>query len=143
MAILLSCLLAQAWLAHAIASPWWVPDLTVVGLMVAVTRTPHRWLPLSLVAGAATMVWMIRFAAPLLLGYVTFGWVLQVLITHWEISDWRLRSTLAALVSLLLTLTALWLDETWSLTLLALLLARAFLTALAVPVVQRLVRPAP
>ncbi len=140
MMLLVLCLLAQACLARAMASPWWVPDLTVIGLLLAVTRAPHRWLPLSLVAGAATILWTDRFASAILLGSVGFGWVLQALATRWDMNEWRAQSALAALVSLLMALGALWLDNTWSLVLAGLLVARMLLTALAVPVARRVLR---
>ena len=40
MRLLAACWLTHALLAQAIPSPWWVPDVTLVGLVLSVTRSP-------------------------------------------------------------------------------------------------------
>ena len=70
MSWLAACLIAQALLTSAFSSSWWVPDLTLVGLVLAVARTPSRWFLLSVVAGVFTMAWAIRFPKQVFLFYV-------------------------------------------------------------------------
>ena len=136
MTILVICLIAQALIAQAAPSPWWVPDLTLIGVLLAVVRAPREWLMVSAVAGLWIMIWAIRFTWPLTLGYVALGGVVRLLAVQWDLSDRRIRYPLAGISSLLLTLDLLWFDELWSVRLLGLALLRVALTVLALPIVE-------
>ncbi len=139
MSWLAACLIAHALLASAIASPWWVPDLTVVGLVLTVARTPSRWFLFSVVAGLFTMGWAVRFPRQVFLSYVALGWVVQTLGRQWDATDLRVQVSLVGLASALLTVAGLWLDELWSLPLLGLSMIRIALTVLMVLCVRHLV----
>ena len=145
MSWLAGCLIAHAVLARAVPSPWWVPDLTLVGLLLAVAKAPSRWLLLSVVAGLFTMVWAVRFPKQVFLSYVALGWVVQMLGRQWDATDPRVQVGMVGLASALLTLGGLWLDELWSFPLLGLSMVRVAMTLLAVPcvrhVTERRVRP--
>ena len=139
MSWLVACLIAHALLASAISSPWWVPDLTLAGLVLAVARTPSRWFLLSAVAGLFTMGWAVRFPVQVFLSYVALGWMVQALGRQWDATDPRVQVGLVGLASVLLSAAGLWLDELWSLSLLGLSMIRVALTVLAVPCVRHLV----
>lgn len=119
-------------------SPWWVPDLTLVGLVLSVVRSPARWLALSGWAGLITMAWAVRFPGPILAGYLFIGWASQMLARQWHATDLRIECLLVAIGSLSLTLGTLWLDDLWSPVLLLLTGIRAALTCAAVPLVHHL-----
>ena len=132
------CLIAHALLTSTFSSSWWVPDLTLVGLVLAVARTPSRWFLLSVVAGVFTMAWAIRFPNQVFLFYVALGWVVQLLGRQWDATDLRVQVGMVGLAGALLSLGALWLDELSSLPLLGLSMAHVATTVLAVPCVRHL-----
>ena len=136
--LLLGALAAQAILVSAIPSPWWVPDLTLVGLVLAVARMPSRWLLFSVVAGVFTMAWAVRFPNQLFLFYVALGWGVRVLGRQWDATDLRVQVGMVGLAGALLSLGALWLDARSSLSLLELSMAHVAMTVLAVPCLRRL-----
>ena len=136
--ILIMSLLAHVVVAGVAPSPWWAPNLTLVGLILAIVQTPTRWLLLSGVAGLWAMVWAIRFPVPILMSYLLLGWVAQVLARSWDVRDLRVQCVMAVIGSLITTLEALWLDDLWSLPLLGLLSVQVVVTTLALPCTRRL-----
>ena len=140
MTLLVICLVMQALIAQVAPSPWWVPDLTLIGVLVAVVRAPGKWLSVAVVGGLWIMTWTIRFRWPICLGYVALGGVVRLLAAQWDLNDGRILYPLTGISSLLLTLSLLWLDELWSVRLVGLALLRVALTVLALPLVQGLER---
>ena len=138
MRMLFGCVAMHLVLAMAIPSPWWVPDLTLVGLVLAIARAPHRWLPASSVAGVAALLWAVRFPQPILAGYLLMGWLIHAAATPWDLDDLRVQSLLVGLASLLMTAGGLWLEETASLPLVGWASVRVALTLLSLPVVRSL-----
>ena len=139
MSWLVACLIAHAVLARAVSAPWWVPDLTLVGLVLAVARTPSRWVLLSVVAGLFMMGWAVRFPVQVFLSSVVIGWVVQAIGHQWDATDLRVQVGLVGLASGLLTMVGFWLEQLWSLPLLGLSIGRIALTVLLVPCVRHLV----
>ena len=131
--MLVISLLAHGVVAGVVPSPWWTPNLTLVGLILAIAQTPTQWLTFSGLAGYWMVGWAIRFPVPILLSYLFFGWITQVLAKHWDARDLRVQCVMVGVASLLTMLEALWLDELWSLPLLGLMSAQVMVTVLAVP----------
>ena len=136
--LLACCVIAHLALASMIPSPWWVPDMTLVGLVLSVVRAPTRWLALSGWAGLITVVWAVRFPGPIFTGYLLIGWTCQMLARQWDATDLRIECLLAAAGSLFLMAGALWLDDLWSPLLLVLTGVRTALTCGVVPLVHHL-----
>lgn len=132
------CMLAHLALAMVIPSPWWVPDLTLVGLVLAVTRRPTRWWLLSTAAGLLTMVWAARSAGQTIAGYLLIGWAVRLAGRQWDATDLRIEAGLVASASLMLTMGAFWLDDLWSPILLVFMGLRTALTCAMVPLVHHL-----
>ena len=139
MLILVGCLAAHGFLADLVPSPWWVPDVTLVGLILAIERLPRQWLLFSATAGISMMVWAVRFPQPVFLGYLGFGGVVRLLARQVDANDLRVQCFTAGLASMALSLGALWLDGLWSLPLFGLMSVRVLLTTMTVPFVRRLV----
>ena len=135
--VFVGCVIAHLALAMISPSPWWVPDLTLVGLILAVGRAPARWLAFSVLAGLITAVWAVRFPGQLVAGYLLIGWVSQLLSRHWDAADLRIECLSAAAGSLFLMVGMLWLEDLWLLRLLLLTVLRAAVTCGAVPLVHR------
>ena len=135
--VLVGCAVAHLALAMISPSPWWVPDLTLVGLILSVGRAPARWLAFSVLAGLITAVWAVRFPGQLVAGYLLIGWVSQLLSRHWNAADLRIECLHAAAGSLFLMVGMLWLEDLWLLRLLLLTVLRAAVTCGAVPLVHR------
>jgi hypothetical protein len=140
--ILAWCLVAHALLARLIASPWWVPDLTLVGLVVGVGLRPRHWLIASGVAGCFMMAWAVRFPAQVALGYVLCGTLVRLVARRWDMTDGRIQGCLVIALSSLLTLGLLGLERLWSWPLLACAAVRVAVTGLSLLLVQRLLRRA-
>jgi len=132
------CVIAHLVLAMVIPSPWWVPDLTLVGLVLSVGASPAQWLVLSGGAGLVTMVWAVRSSVPMFVGYLLIGFACRMAQRQWDASDLRIETGLVGASSLWLTLGAFWLDDLWSPLLLALMVVRTAVTCGAVPLVHHL-----
>ncbi|MBI2104240.1 MAG: hypothetical protein HYT90_01490 [Candidatus Omnitrophica bacterium] len=141
MALLLVCLIVHAVMAQVIPWPWWVPDLTLLGLVVAVARSPGRWLLLSGIAGLWTVLWAVRFQAPLLAGYLAVGAAVQVLGRRWDAADAKVQAILLGGAAACLTFGSLWLHNLWSVPLVGLAVIHVGMTCAALPLVRRLALP--
>ena len=137
MRLLLGCLLAHALLADLAAWPWWVPNLTVVGLVLAVVRRPERWVACSALAGLFATLCAVRVPGPIFVSYVVLGWTVRVIGTQWDTNEPRVRFLLVAAACLVTTLYAVWLDGLWSLAILGWIVVHTVVTTLLVPVIQR------
>ena len=144
MSILAWCLVAHALLARLIASPWWVPDLTLVGLVLGVSLRPRHWLMASVVAGLFMMLGAVRFPAQVFLGYVLCGTLVQLSAQRWDTTDGRIQGCVVLILSAFMTLGLLGLERLWSWPLLAFAAVRVAVTGLSLPCVRSLcVRGAP
>jgi hypothetical protein len=137
MLILAGCLVAHALIALVVPSSWWVPDLTLVGLVLTVGKAPSQWCLLSGMAGLFTVAWAVRSSGPILVGYLLLGWIVHVLARHWDATDLRVQCLMSGIASLVMTFGALWLSGLWSLPLLGLASAHVAMTGLSVPLVWR------
>ena len=138
MIVLVACLLAHALIAQTVSSPWWVPDLTLVGLVLAVGIRPARWLAASLVAALFSFLWAIRFSGQLFTGSLLCGWLASRVGTRWDATDVRVQALVALLACALMTFGMMWLENLWSLPLLSVALIHVAITGLCVPTVRRL-----
>ena len=140
MLILLGMLTGHVILAGIVPSPWWVPDLTLIGLVVTISQVPQQWLRLSVITGLFATSFAIRCSGPLLVSYLGLGWMVQRLARRWDVTDLRVQVLVVSVGNVLITLGLLWLDELWSIPLLGLVAVRVMLTGLAVLCVRPLMR---
>ncbi len=134
---LMSCLIAHQVLAGLVSSPWWVPDLTLAGLILTVARQPARWVLGASLAGVFISAWAIRFSGPIFLSYVFLGWGVQMLAKHWDVTDRRVQNLVGALASLLMTVGLVWLDGVWSLPIVGLAIVQVAMTTLSLVILRR------
>ncbi|MDP3722836.1 MAG: hypothetical protein Q8R91_04990 [Candidatus Omnitrophota bacterium] len=140
MRVLLICLAAHVVAAQGCPFPWWVPDLTVVGLVVSVGDAPARWLGRSTLAGFWAAIWAIRFPVVILMGLLAVGWAVRLLARQWDVADPRLQALVVSVAGVVMGCGALCLDGLWSVPLLGLVGARAAVTTITVPLARRLLR---
>jgi len=138
MGLLITCLLLHTVMVQLIPWPWWVPDLTLVGLVLAVGRSPRQWLIYSAIAGLWTVLWAVRFHAPLLAGYLAVGWTVQALGRRWDAADPKVQMGLVGWAAALITVGSLWLHDLWSVPVVGLAGAHVAMTCAALPPVRRL-----
>jgi len=145
--VFVGCLTAHVIAAGLLTSPWWVPDLTLIGLVLVVIRAPQRWVIFSIVAGLSTAAWAIRSSSPVFLSYLLIGWMTQRIAKQWNAMDLHVQWLLVGVASTALTFGFIWLDDLWSWPVVGLGLMRTVFTALSVPIVRSLmvkaVGPAP
>lgn len=132
----MACAMVHVLLAQIVPSPWWVPNLTLVGAVLGICRAPSKWLMVSALAGLFMFPWAIRCPTQLILGYLACGWLIQVLATQWDIDEGRIQSVVALVASSGMTFGALWLEDLTSLPLIGLALIHVALTTLSVPLVR-------
>ena len=138
MTILLVCVAAHALAAQLLPSPWWVPDLTLIGVVLSVGRAPERWLVLSGLAGFCTMLWAVRFPIQTAMGAVALGAGMRLLTQRWDVTDRRVASLVVGVASAASTLGTLWMEQvSWSTALLGLAGARVAVTSLSLPLMQQ------
>ena len=139
MRCVIGSLIAHMVVAQLVPAPWWVPDLTLVGMIYAVAHSPRRWFLYSSIAGLSTMVWAARDPAPLFITSLVMGWMVQALTTRWDASDARVQLTMVGMASLSTTLGAIWLEACWSWSMLGLGVAHIAVTCLSALGMQRLI----
>ena len=131
MSILIVCLLLHGLAAYLIPSPWWVPNLTLVGWLLALGRGPRHWLLFAVVVGLVAMSWAVRSAAAVGVSCLVCGWVAQRLARRWDMTDWRVHSLAVLIASAAMTAGLLWRDALWSSAILGLAGAHVALTTLS------------
>ncbi|HEX9780606.1 MAG TPA: hypothetical protein VGB20_05260 [bacterium] len=137
MGILAVCAALHVALVELIGSPWWTPNLTAVGLVMAVGRDPGRWLSVSVLAGGWTALWWDPHAASgIAVGALASGGLLAVGARVWDGADVRIQTSATALLSACMAAIGLWTQGLWSLPLAALALAHVAVTSAAVPVAR-------
>ena len=138
MRVLATCLIVHVLLAGIIPSSWWVPDVTLVGLILAIARAPRQWLVCPGLAGVLMMAWAVRYPQLILIGYLGLGGAVRLLARQWDTNDLRVQYVTVSSASLLMSLGTLWLDDLWSLPLLGLVGARMLVTTMTLPLIRRL-----
>ncbi len=138
MTMLITAMLVHGVLASLLPMPWLVPDLTLLGVVIATARAPHRWLIYAGFAGCVMMCWAVRVPGPILLSYVVVGGAIRVTATQWDIADRAVQRVLVGTATLGLSLAWLWVDNVWSFSLVAWAFGRALMTSVLVP---RMARP--
>ena len=135
---LLGCLLMHELGAQLIPWAWWVPDFTLVGLILAVGQSPDRWWLFSGLAGLTTYAWAVRVPGPILISFLALGWVAHLVAKQWDATDPRVQYLVVGIASALMAIEALWLEDLWSPPLVGLAGARVLLTCLMVPLARQL-----
>ncbi len=135
---LLVCLAVHALVAGVVPSPWAVPNLTLVGVVVCVTQSPRQWLLIASTAGLVVMAGSIRVPGPVFVSYLVVGAVLRRLIVRWDAADLRVQVLVTGIAAGLLVVSALWLEDLWSVPLMVRGLGHVALTVGSLVVVRRL-----
>lgn len=112
--ILAACLGAHVVLAQLIPSPWGVPNLTLIGLILASGRSPRHAVWFGGWAGLSAMLWAIRAEWQLLLGYLLAGWAIRRLGRPWDVAEPKVQLAITGLLGVALVTAALWLEGLWS-----------------------------
>lgn len=139
--LLALCCAAHAGAMFAVTESWWAPNLTMVGLILAVARAPGRWLLCSIAAALSVMIWAVRFPAVVAGTYVATGWSVRWVATQWDMSDPLVQGALVAAVSAVMAFSSLWLHGLWSVSLAANAFAHVLLTSAAFCTVRWLLPP--
>ena len=132
--------MASHLVATQLLPPWWVPDLTLIGLVVVIIRTPRRWLTYSALAGLFTMCWVARDPVPIGLAYGVVGWVTQLLMQEWDLGDPRLACGVVAAACAAMTLGLLWLEDLWSAVMIGWFMIRVTVTIGSALLAHRVLR---
>lgn len=133
MILLGSAILAHLVIARWVASPWWAPDLTLIGLTLAIGRAPERWWSFAILAGLITMPWAVRFPSQIFAGYLACGWLVRVMGNRWDLTDRRVQWAAVCLATGLMRLWGCWLENLWSPPVLGLACLQTTVTGLSVP----------
>jgi hypothetical protein len=123
-------------LANLWPSPWWLPDLTVAGLVVAIARRPDRWLGLALAAAGLTVFWAIRDGGLIFVSLVACGAALRACAEQWDVGDLPMQRVLAAAAAAILHGLILWVHGWWSWPVGLMWLVHAGLTGLAAGIIS-------
>lgn len=138
MKLLVVCIVLHWALANLWPAPWWLPDLTLAGLVVAIVNAPHRWAAPSLAAAAATAVWTVRDTGLIFLSLLAGGWAVRVCAEQWDLSDPRAKAVLAAAAAAVLQGVVLWRHGWWSWPLAGMWLIHAGVTGAAAGIIGSL-----
>ena len=139
-ATFLLCVAAHQLAVQLVPSAWWVPDLTLAGLVVVVSQQPSSWFRLGLIAACGSALMLSRWVRLVVLGYLVAAWTIQWCAHVWDVADRRLQLLMAGALGAAMTAGLLWLDDLWSWPLLGLATIHVAMTVLAVMFVRRLMR---
>lgn len=132
------CLIAHELFARLIPSPWWVPDVTLVGVVLMTGSARRDWIVLVAVAGLVSSLWAIRVSGLIVMEYLLLGGILQLVARYWDVTDLRMQCVVSGMASAAMTGSLLWVDRLHSIPLLALASVHVAMTCLVVPVVRSL-----
>ena len=125
-----------------VASPWLVPDLTLVIIVVTMIRCPGYSLSPALYGGLLVMLFTIHHSVAVGLAYVGAGVLTKLLATQWNVASPFLQQAMVGVAETGLVMVALFLNRAASLTLLGLAGAKVLITVACVPLLRRLVQGA-
>jgi hypothetical protein len=115
-----------------------VPNLTVVGMVLSVARSPSQWAVLGALAALVPIVWAIRFGGLIAVGCVVAASGVAWVARRWDAVDERVQGALVLFASLAWTAGAVWMDGLWSPAAGSLAIAQTAVTYAAFLVVRRL-----
>ena len=130
------CLALHALTAMVMPSAWWVPNITLVAMSVAITARPRAWFPMGLAAGWFMTAWAVRHTTTLLIGYLILAGAIAWLAQRWELTEPRTQRRVVAAGAGAMTCWLLWLDHLWSLPVLGWSILHVAATTLIVPLLQ-------
>jgi len=133
-----ACLFLHWLLARFMPSPWWVPNLTLAGLILAVVRRPGQWLLLALAAGFFASIWTVRASGGVIFEYLLLGWCVHLIARRWDVSDPRMQCWLVGVAAFGFTLATIWIEAIRALPVFWPALGHAALTCAMIPMVRRL-----
>ena len=136
MRVLFGCLMLHSLLAAVMPSPWWVPNVTLLGLVRSISAAPRWWLRNAAVTGLFSVMWAVRHATTMLVSYACLAWAIGVLSRRWDVADPRVQGVLVGGMSWLFALVAAGMERQWSLPVLGLAMVHAALTSVLLPLVS-------
>jgi hypothetical protein len=131
--------LAVQWLLCGVASPWWVPDVTLVAVMLVIASAPDGWWLPSAIAGLLTMGWMIQAPALPLVWYLALGLGVSLGSGFWDLGDRRIQLVAIGIAEGVWLSLHVWFQDVAVLPLAGWLLLHVGITLLSVPMMRRLV----
>ena len=109
-------IVGHAILATLIPSAGWVPDLALVGMVLAISLAPARWFVFSIILGGWVILWVVRHRTAFLLGYWLLGWALQFVAKVYDPTHHRIQQLEVAVATFLISIGMLWCDHGWSIS---------------------------
>ena len=103
MRLLLGCLVVHEFLALSIPFSWAVPNVTLVGLVLAIWQRPARWAWYTCVAAVSVLPWAATAGVPLMVCYSAVGAGLAFLAVRLDLEDQRLQYAVAGVAAAALT----------------------------------------
>ena len=131
MSLLLACLLLQ-YFSHGFASPWWVPDFVVAGLVFATVKSPRRWMFFASMSSCLFLIWAIRLQGLLMASFFLLAFLVAQATQRLDFNDRRVLFCFIGSSALLFNSLMVWSDNLWSWAILGLLLFRVSVTLLFV-----------
>ena len=125
------------WVFCRIVSPWWVPDLSLVSLILTMGPSSARWLIRSWLIGIVTMCWDVQAPLVPLLWYPAVAGSLRLVAQRWDLEDLRVQLVLVALAESMWLLLHVWIQDIATLPLLALAVLHVAVTVITVPAMRQ------
>lgn len=129
MSLLIVCLILQVLLSLVVPLTWWLPDLAIAALMIAVIRRPQHWLSFGLVCAIGLVPSVQRHAAVALLSPCFLAGFTAWLSRRWQLNSAGAAAMACGLGSFAVTLVCLLGDHLLGPSTQGLLLIRVLMTA--------------
>ena len=138
--LVIGFLAAHFTLAQLLPTPWWTPNLTVIGLLFATVRKPQHWWLWAALCGTGLALGMVRFPVWMIAASAALAYGFQWCTRRWNANeDWHVQALMVLAGTLGMMLFLFWLDGAWSLKLLRPLAEHLAATLAAYVVARRIV----
>ena len=127
------------WLLCWLVWPWWVPDVTLVSVVLLIAAEPRRWLVLAATAGLLAMCWTVPMPAMALAWYGGLGASLRGLGRIIDLGDLRVQLLVIGFAEALWLALHVWLQSALSISLVGWSVVHIAATLIAVPWLRRVV----
>lgn len=110
--------LAIQWLLIALfGSVYWVPNLALISVVLAVWVWPRSWLWIGLFPGIANMCWSLNDAPMILIAFFMAALAVRTISQVLDLGELRTQVVLVIAGQLIWMVLNIWLADAWSITL--------------------------
>ena len=130
MSLIFIFLLLQHLSVSVVSSPWFTPDFAVLGLVLALRRSPEHWILYAMIVSVALLLPASRFFFLLASSTLLLGGLIAWVSARWDLTNRRVLLAVAGFAVLAMNGMLIWAEDLWSWTVFLYLVCRTGLSLL-------------